>query len=1312
MSTLRYLGAAHETEAATPCGSDAHRSTAPRLAGLCEAAQAIRIGDAHAGTEAVIAFIQAFPATETALARLTRRLDEIRARSASRIAVRIENVEIDGRIALLARNDSSTVPAGFSVTAVELTPADGAPVHENLVGAAATEAHVALACRGAGLAETPLSIAVNAPAHLDAATVTVYLRSDAGNRWCVRSAQALPVARTARTLGSRRYDVEARLTGTRRRFVQRPDASVDEIALSLQDLEKRVRGIKIVGAKGVGKTALAREITARPLEVDGTLENIFVTATLDRDANATFLLYDLLQALAAALAARAAESGPETSAPADPGSGAASVPAHATNAAGALGIIREKIAALEQALQTAAEPSLATLNPFLRRNLTSALAALRDHGFAATFAVDEAQELARSAEDELDALRGIVAGTGGVCAWLFVGTGDLVDIDRRARERDSAFGRLMQAATVSVSHFPPADRTSIIEAMLNDPAVLGAEDRSLRFTQGTIAYLAEYTGGHARSALKIANAVLLAARRGPGSASPFACEAKRFVYAADIQWVLAGGGVRAEDEIAYDSVVGDFYEIEQRSGVEMALRALLKLEDDGVRAAALTEVVAAARALDDEDAADADGLAATIERGMRTLASRGFVDRQTVDRPGGGKEERYSFASVMSERFARFGYQSVIAARLAEMAVNGRVSTETRAQEADLRDEGLRQLYEEALEKAEQTSRALQQVREDYIREQTRAEMEREARERAEERARAERARADRPQTVVVNPQLASGDLNVAPGEGATAGGEHVHGNQTNVSIGSINITHTYQQLQQVNATVAAALAGGSGAALPADPGELAAQLPWPDDYRFRYAAQRALAAEARDEAAVPAEEQEGPAAPAERDAFLAFTAAPRAAAPDMAREREQRAADAGPQATGPKEPRAPRELPVQERADALYAQELAQAGELLLGRDAAGLRSWLDQAGNRRILAQVGITWCGASDPTSNQLFVQALTSDDDELLRICRSVCVAAMIYGLLSAAAFENYSPVATLITQELEHLWKGLLLDALASNPIAGRMLVNCDASGNFTGRVGVPLALWMRTTPDAHEVANAFELGVFMRWGSQGPYRRGTNPWDNVFPRPLPQDRAYRLGPAYTTVAQDTLRALDPAGPDHADATFAAYQSLRFDDDRRDGTPLVNNLDILAQALAAAAADDAEPSSAALRSAYRRIARYFTGLACVRSLRNHASHGTRDRMRSAFDERGAKLLFAITAADTASDTCPPIGFCTVWRPGRDQTAWSTIEPMASTVSRYTSGPAAPRVPGNTFEVDPINAGLLLETAQLVRELSPRTAAAER
>lgn len=1259
IEALRYLGAPSTPKPDAPT----------RLEAVLAAAEAIRTGDAYAGTKTAIAFLAAFPAIEP-LKRLAERLDAIRATCASRIAVRIENEELDGEVCLLARNDSSTVPADLAVTAIELIPPDGEPIRVNLMGSAAAAARLALPCRGAGEHETPLAIALEVPERLERAAVTVYLQSNVGNRWCVRTAETLPAARIPRRLGSGHFAEEARLGDAQGRFIERADAELGDITRHLEGLDERKRGVKIVGAKGVGKTALARAVMARGLSVDGRLENVFASVTLDRDVNAALVLYDLLNALADTLAARGHQAaGAETSPAADE-------PTRTERAARAANTLRAAATELEQLLSTAAEPALATINPFKRYALTNALASLGDAGFAATLAIDEAQELARCPEDELNALRSIVAGTRGVCAWLFVGTGDLVDIDRRTRARDTAFSQLMRVATVSVTHFPPTTRARIITQMLADPAVLGAPDSGgVRFTSDAAAYLAEYTGGHARSALKIANAVLRAMSRAADTASPFANEAKRTVCAADIQWVLAGGGVREEDEIAYDSVFGDFREIEQRSGVEMVLRALLKLEGDGVRGGALADVVAAARGLDDERAADADGLAATVERGLRTLASRGFLDRQAAATPD-GTEECYRFASVMYERFARFGYQSVVAARLAEMHERGHVSDETRAQEPALRDDGFRELYQDALQKAEQASNEVQAMRERVAALNTRAEMEAKARERAEARAREERERADRPQTVIVQPKLEGGDLNLAAGAGGTAGGQHVHGNQTNVSIGELTVNYTYQQLQQINATVAAALEGAGADELPADAVELATQLPWPDDHRFRQVAARSLGTAAEAEAT-------GGAA---RDEALPITGE---SDPEAATLRE---ATSAPASTFDDLRRA--------QADAAYAEQFAQAGELMLGPDAAGLTAWLAQDGNRRILAAVGITWNGPSDPANNPLFARALAeaAHDDDLLRTCRSVCVAAMVHELLKLSSFENYSPVAALLTQEVEHLWKSRLIDAVSSNAASGNLLVNWNETGGFTGRAGIPLCVWAARVEDSAEILNRSELGRFWRLGSFGPYGRGQNPWDDRFPERQPFNTPYRLAPAHAELTHDTLRTL-AAG--RADALWAAYDSLAYEE-RDDGSArLVNNLDVLAHAVVTAGGTaDAAPDAEALRDAYEQLARYFAGLACVRSLRNHASHGTRDLRRSAFDERCAAILFAVTAAD-ASDVeqlgIPPINFCTVWHPGRFQTAWSTIEPEA---------------PGGTFAVDPANAGVLAETARLADRLGARVTSLER
>ena len=451
--------------------------------------------------------------------------------------------------------------------------------------------------------------------------------------------------------------------------------------------------VAIIGLSGAGKSTLIRtinrmhDITEGTLTVDGTLENVFVPVTLDLDASPALLLYNLLQGLASSLAALADGTGEVPAVNDVPATSSAAGTARSTRperAAEAAAAIRDTIAEVRGEQGTAQRPKLSELGAFVCSDISTALAGLRKLGFAVTFIVDEAQELARCNNEDLDRLRSIVADTGGVCTWLFVGTGDLVDIDHRTVNRETAFARLMEAATVSVAHFPPDRRAEIIAHMLDDPNVLGTADAGMHFTPDAIAYLAEYTGGHARSTLKIANAVLTAARRGPGSDSPFARKTKRYISTADIQWVLRGGGVRADDSIAYDSVRSDFREIEQRSGVEMALRALLKLEGDGEREPSLAQLVAAAQELDDEKAADADGLPATLGRGMGTLVSRGFVDRQAAKTPEGGTEERYTFASVMYERFARFGYRDVVAARLVDMATRGHVSDETRAREAEL----------------------------------------------------------------------------------------------------------------------------------------------------------------------------------------------------------------------------------------------------------------------------------------------------------------------------------------------------------------------------------------------------------------------------------------------------------------------------------------------------------------------------------------------------------------------------------------------------------------------------------------------------
>ena len=1317
--TLRYLGGTGAADAGHT-GPHAAPGTTLRLSALCNAAHEVRHGNAHAGTETIIALLRALPAPEAELARLANHLDNIRAHSASRIAVQIENVELDGRIALIVHNDSSRVPAELTVTAIDLIPPVGEPAHKNLVGADAAEAHVALPCRGAGPAETPLGIDMDIPARIESATVAVHLRSGAGNHWCVRSEQPLPAARITRALGQESYRVEAHLDGSRGRFVTRGDAGLDDVTDKLRSIDSRKRGVKIVGAKGVGKTALAREVAARPLTVDGTLENVFVPVTLDLDANPALLLYNLLQGLASSLAALADGTGevpavnnvPATSSTA--GTARSTRPERAAEAAAA---IRDTIAEVREEQGTAQRPKLSELGAFVCSDISTALAGLRRLGFAVTFIVDEAQELACCDNEDLDRLRSIVADTGGVCAWLFVGTGDLVDIDHRTVDRETAFARLMEAATVAVAHFPPDRRAEIIAHMLDDPNVLGAADAGMRFTPDAIAYLAEYTGGHARSTLKIANAVLTAARRGPGSDSPFARETKRYIYAADIQWVLRGGGVRADDSIAYDSVRSDFREIEQRSGVEMALRALLKLEGDGEREPSLAQLVAAAQELDDEKAADADGLSATLGRGMGTLVSRGFVDRQAAKTPEGGTEERYTFASVMYERFARFGYRDVVAARLVDMAARGHVSDETRAREAELREEGLQKLYEEALAKAElasaelqkerakaeqasaalqEASAKLQEAREFGIRQETRAEMELQARKRAEARAEEERRRADRPQTVVVNPQLEHSSLNLAQGDVATAGGEHVHGNVSTVTIGQLTVNYTAQTLQHINATVAAALEGDTA---PEDASELTAQLPWPSDHRFMQAADSRIAktlaaaqerAERSGQPGLAFSPQPGgqTVAGGSADAArLAGYATPGASTPEPnspAPELDIATADEGLDTP---------DLRRQALADDAYAAHFADAAKLMLGSDAAGLAAWLEDAGNRKILSAVGITWNGEGQNGNNPLFARAFRTHDDDLVATCRSVCVAAMINCLLDTAQFENHSPVAALLAQEAEHLWKARLMGALAGNPVAGGLLVNWDEGGDFTGGSGIPLSLWaQRATDGGREVIDRSELGRFCRLGSFGPKQGGQSPWDREFPAPLAFGTPYRLAPAYAELRESTLKEI---APEASHEVWSSYDGAFYEESERlNGTiRRVNNLDVLARALVAANADSTAADGAAVR--YRELARYFAGLTCVRSLRNHASHGGPGAGRTVFDARCARMLFSVTASDASNEQelhVPRIVFCSAWRSAGSEIPWSTVQPMDE---------------AGGFEVHPANAGVLHETARLADELGYRS-----
>ena len=120
------------------------------------------------------------------------------------------------------------------------------------------------------------------------------------------------------------------------------------------------------------------------------------------------------------------------------------------------------------------------------------------------------------------------------------------------------------------------------------------------------------------------------------------------------------------------------------------------------------------------------------------------------------------------------------------------------------------------------------------------------------------------------------------------------------------------------------------------------------------------------------------------------------------------------------------------------------------------------------------------------------------------------------------------------------------------------------------------------------------------------------------------------------------------------------------------------------------------AEAELQACYGRLVRYFTGLACVRSLRNHAAHGESDTARSPFDQRCAALLFAATASDeTAGEELdiPAITFATTWKSSSGPIPWSTVGEAR----------AEKALPVNPLDHAGAYGGVLLETARMAERL---------
>ena len=1214
----------------------------PRLRAWFDNAQDLLNGDAYHALGALDQLVRFWPEQSIYLSLLADCLEEAREFCASCIEVRIENRELDGGLSLLARNHSASLDTSLSVVALDIVPPTGAPQHINLVGETAEAARVDLPAYGEGITWTPLRVPLDVPDSIEAATVTAHLSSAAGNKWTISTDEPLPRAITVRSLGDEPlYPETARLTGTHGKLIGREN-ELGTIRSKLSNLASRLNGLKMVGAKGVGKTAIASEIMSEQLTAEGDLANCFAATSCVRGTAPAVLLYNLLIALHRALAKR-----PD-----------------------AADVVVKQIETLEQHLDnpSASEtPTLASLRPFTRDKITTGLASLEQYGVCATFVVDEAQELLAYDADELDALQGIIAGTNGIVSWLFVGTGDLVDLDRTgAAPAGSLF---VSARTLHVGHFPPDTRADILKCMLHNPAVLGTGEGSLRFTDDAIAYLADYTDGHARPALKLANDTIYAVRRAADGEqptahpSPFALPTKRYVYASDLSWVLAGGGARQEDETAYSSIKNDFSEIKNAPGVETALRALLKLSLDHIDEPATEEVTEAASLLERIADTPERELTDTVIEGLRILTSHGFITREAVD-----NSAQYRFSSPLYSRFARFLYQENVTDRLRDIEREGHVSKETLAAEEDKREHGLLRLFGLEGSQADLIQRNIELKAE--------LKLTQEERERAEQRA----ANAMRStQQVVVNQAGPGGTVNLASGQGATAGGEHVHGNVANVSIGQMNVVNiTTQQLRSINETVASALQGSSDA--PQHAAELVATLPWPTDYRY-------LRAAAMREAAFQRELKE--------EARLGAGQA--GAIPDAATT------------PGDDEPPLDSEQAQDESrqsfADAAYADQFAQAGEQMWGTSARELGAWLDVPDNQRILGAVGITWNGSGNAGNNPLLAQALEHEhpDDDLLRTCRSVCIAAMIYELLYLTAYDNFSPVATLIAQETEHLWKHRLMPAIIDNPRASLILVDWDRSGGFDRRRIQPARLWAGSTArKGQHLIDRAELGKFWRLGSHGitPSFMNENPWDRLFPQHLldkqQRDQPYQLGPAYNELSEETLKGM--AG-DGAAELWAAYDHLAYYQSERLNGPIrcVNNLDVLARALVDA--DDHTGGIAAeaeLQACYGRLVRYFTGVACVRSLRNHAAHGESDTARSPFDQRCAALLFAATASDeTAGEELdiPAITFATTWKSSSGPIPWSTVGEAR----------AEKALPVNPLDHAGAYGGVLLETARMAERL---------
>ncbi len=1226
---MRCLGAATDSEP-------------PRLQTWFDNARRLLNGDAHRALDTLNRLVRFWPEQSTYLSHLANCLAEARDFCASRIEVRIESRELDGGLSLLARNHSTGVDAALSVAALDIVPSTGAPRHINLVGEVAEAAHVELPARNEGVTWTPLRIPLDIPDAIDTATITAHLRSAAGNTWTVSSDTPLPRAVVVRSLGDELYPETARLTGTYGTLMGRED-ELDIIRSRLGNLASRRDGLKMVGAKGVGKTAIASEVMSEQLTVEGDLTNRFAAASCVGDTAPAMLLYDLLIALHRALAKR-----PD-----------------------AADVVKDQIATLKEHLKNppASEaPTLASLSLFTRHEITTGLASLEQHGVCATFVVDEAQELLACDPDELNALQGIVAHTNGIVSWLFVGTGDLVDLDRAGAAAPGG-SLLARAHTLVVGHFPPSARTDILKNMLSNPSVLGTGEGSLHFTHDAVTYLADYTDGHARTALKLANDTVRAARRAAHDAqstehpSPFALPVKRYVYASDLSWVLAGGGARQKDETAYRSILDDFREIEHACGVEAALRALVKLSLDHVDTPTTEEITEAADLLERTADTPAHELTDTVVAGLRVLTSHGFITREVAD-----DAVQYRFSSPLYSRFAHYGYQENVTTRLRDIEREGRVSTQTLVAEEDTREHGLLRLFELEGSQADLIQRNIELKAE--------LKLTQEERERAEQRA----ANAMRStQQVVVNQAGPGGDVNLALGQGTTAGGEHVHGNVANVSIGQMNVVNiTTQQLRSINETVASALQGSSDA--PQHAAELVSTLPWPTDYRY-------LRAAAMREAAFQRElEEEARLGAGQAGAIPDAATTPGDDEPPLDSEQAQ-------------------DESRQSLADAAYADQFAQAGEQMWGTSARELGAWLDVPDNQRILGAVGITWNGSGNAGNNPLLAQALEHEhpDDDLLRTCRSVCIAAMIYELLYLTAYDNFSPVATLIAQETEHLWKHRLMPAIIDNPRASLILVDWDRSGGFDRRRIQPARLWAGSTArKGQHLIDRAELGKFWRLGSHGitPSFMNENPWDRLFPQHLldkqQRDQPYQLGPAYNELSEETLKGM--AG-DGAAELWAAYDHLAYYQSERLNGPIrcVNNLDVLARALVDA--DDHTGGIAAeaeLQACYGRLVRYFTGLACVRSLRNHAAHGESDTARSPFDQRCAALLFAATASDeTAGEELdiPAITFATTWKSSSGPIPWSTVGEAR----------AEKALPVNPLDHAGAYGGVLLETARMAERL---------